>query len=68
MKGPDTKPIITERIDGNAFVVMGKVIAALKKNGADKEYIKEYVDKAMSGDYDNLLVISMEEVDFNWEE
>jgi len=48
--------------DGNAFAVMGRVKEALKKAGQGDK-VKEYMDKAMSGDYNNLLVVSLEYVD-----
>ena len=40
MKAPDVKPevkLVGE--DGNAFAVMGKAKNALRKAGADKEYV-----------------------------
>ena len=46
--------------DGNAFAIMGRVKQALKRAGADKEYIDRYVREAMAGDYNNLLRVSME--------
>ncbi len=49
--------------DGNAFTILGKVSKALRKAGADKEYINEYLNKAKSGDYDHLLQVTMEYVD-----
>lgn len=49
--------------DGNAFAIMGRVTGVLRKAGWSKEAIKEYTDKAMSGDYDHLLQITMEYVD-----
>ena len=49
--------------DGNAFSIMGRVKQALKRAGADKEYIDEYLNKATAGDYDHLLVVSMGYVD-----
>lgn len=57
---PETKPII-QLIgeNGNAFAIMGKVKEALKKNGADQEYIDQYLQESTSGDYDNLLVTAM---------
>lgn len=59
MKKPTVK-LIDE--NGNAFVIMGKVCAALRKTGmADK--IKEYQEKATSGDYEHLLQVTMEYVD-----
>jgi hypothetical protein len=64
MIGPKIKPTVKLiGHDGNAFSIMGRVKQALKRAGADKEYIDEYLKKATSGDYDNLLVVSMEYVD-----
>ena len=64
MKAPTTKPTV-ELIgqDGNAFSIMGNVRRALKRAGADKEYIDKYSKEAMAGDYDNLLCVTMEYVD-----
>ena len=47
--------------DGNAFAIMGAVKTALKKAGATKEEIAEYLKDSMAGDYDNLLKVAM-----NW--
>jgi len=41
---------------------MGRVKDALRKAGADKEYVKKYLDEAMNGDYDNLLCVTMDYV------
>lgn len=49
--------------DGNAFSVMGAVKSALKRAGASKEEIDQYLSESMSGDYDNLLRVSMEWVE-----
>ena len=63
MKKPETKPIVKLiGQDGNAFSVMGAVKQALKQSGADKEYIDKYLNEAMSGDYYNLLAVSMKYV------
>ena len=61
---PELKPVVrlTGR-DGNAFSIMGSVKQALKRAGADKEYIDTYMSEAMSGDYNHLLTVSMEYVD-----
>jgi hypothetical protein len=59
-----SKPIVRGPIDGNAFAVMGAVRAALKKAGVSTETIAEYTKKATSGDYNNLLAVSMEYVEF----
>ena len=46
---------------GNAWAVMGNVVAALKRAG--KASLKdEYMKRAMSGDYENLLEVSGEYV------
>lgn len=49
--------------DGNAFAIMGRVKTALKKAGASDEEISQYFSEATSGDYDNLLRVTM-----NWVE
>ena len=61
MRAPEERPVVKlTGSDGNAFAIMGKVKQALKRSGADKEYIDQYITEAMSGDYNNLLVVSME--------
>ena len=63
MKGPQTKPTVKLiGQDGNAFSIMGRVKKALMLAGADKEYIDKYLNAATLGDYDHLLVVSMEYV------
>jgi len=57
------KPIVKGPIDGNAYVVMGEVRRALKKAGQGDK-VDEYTERATSGNYDNLLRVSMEYVDF----
>ena len=60
MKGPETKPVVKlVGEDGNAFVIMGIVSQALKRGGADREYINQYQKESMCGDYDNLLQTAM---------
>jgi len=64
MREPTEKPVVKlVGSDGNAFAVMGKVKQALKREGADQEYIDKYLEEAMSGDYDHLLCVSMEYAD-----
>lgn len=41
--------------DGNAFSILGRVNRALVKHNIDSEAIDEFMDEAMSGDYDHLL-------------
>jgi hypothetical protein len=48
--------------DGNAFAVIGRVIKALQRAGY-KHLINQYKERAMAGDYNNLLVVSLEYVD-----
>lgn len=50
-------------VDGNAYAIMGYVKRAMRKCGFSLEEQKEYIEKAMSGDYNNLLVVSMDYVD-----
>ena len=50
-------------IDGNAFSVMGYVRNAMREQKFGKDAIEEYTKAAMSGDYDNLLCVSMMWVD-----
>jgi hypothetical protein len=62
---PTEKPVVSiTGLNGNAFSIMGKVQYALKKNGADREYIDQYLSEAMSGDYDHLLAVSLRYVMF----
>lgn len=49
--------------DGNAFAIMGRVGKALRRAGYTQEEIDEYQNEATSGDYDNLLRVTMEYVD-----
>jgi hypothetical protein len=51
--------------DGNAFAIMGRVQAALKKAGATKEEITQHSMDSMSGDYDNLIAAQSRWVNFN---
>ena len=45
--------------DGNAFHILGKVSQALRKAGHSDEFVREYQSQAMSGDYNNLLQVTM---------
>lgn len=49
--------------DGNAFAIMANVKNALKKAGATKDEIDNYISESMSGDYDNLLQTAMKWVE-----
>lgn len=41
--------------DGNAFAIMGRVIAALRRAGTSEAEIAEFQREATAGDYDHLL-------------
>ncbi len=49
-------------INGNAFYIMGYVRNALRESG-HRDKIDEYIKKAMSGNYTNLLAVSQEYID-----
>lgn len=49
--------------DGNAFYIMGRAAQAARRAGLSAEQIKEYQTEAMSGDYDNLLQVTMKYFD-----
>jgi len=50
-------------VDGNPFVVMGYVIRIMLKEGFTREECDAYTKAAMSGDYNNLLCVSMDYVE-----
>ncbi|AYD82073.1 helix-turn-helix DNA-binding domain protein [Mycobacterium phage Saguaro] len=41
--------------DGNAMSIIGRVAAALRGGGADTREVNQFVNEAMSGDYDNVI-------------
>ena len=45
-------------VNGNAFSIMAYVRKAMKDEKFTKDEIEEYVNKATSGDYSNLLATS----------
>lgn len=46
-------------VDGNAYAIMGYVSRALKVEGL-RDLVDEYHTKATSGDYNNLICVSMD--------
>ena len=55
-------PSITARLtgrDGNAFVILGAVKAALSKGDVSEEEQDEFFEEATAGDYDHLLRTAM---------
>ena len=59
MKYPEAEVQLTGE-DGNAFAIMGAVMRGLRQAGATPVEVAEYQAEAMSGDYNNLLRVSME--------
>lgn len=41
--------------NGNAFVILGSVIEALRRGGVAEKAIHKFEEEATSGDYDHLL-------------
>ena len=63
MKAPEQKPTVKlTGIGGNVFLVLGIVMKALSKAGADREYVNQYMEETMSADYNNLLAVTMKYV------
>jgi len=62
---PKKKPTVSSNIDGNAYAIMAITEKALRKAGADNEYIEQYRTEAMKGDYNHLLATTMNYVSFN---
>lgn len=50
-------------VNGNAYVIVGKVAKAMRRAGCSKEHIAAYKAEATSGDYDHLLATTMRYVD-----
>ena len=46
--------------DGNAFALMAKVTRGIRKAGGTKEDENEFMEQAMSGDYNHLLRTCMD--------
>ncbi len=46
--------------DGNAFAIIGAVKKACRKAKIPSSVFEDYRKEAMSGDYDNLLRVTME--------
>ena len=49
--------------NGNALVILGLTVSAMKRAGVALERIEEFKKEAMSGDYDHLLQTVMEWVE-----
>lgn len=57
-KYPNIRVRLTGK-DGNAFVLLGIMQNALKKCGVPKTEIDEFLEDAMSDDYNHLLTTCM---------
>lgn len=51
-------------VDGNAFAIMAYVRRALIESG-HRDKVSEYMEKAKSGNYNNLVVVSLEYIDLS---
>lgn len=61
-KYPDISVQLTGE-DGNAMVIIGRVSAALRRGGVPRSEIDQFVEEAMSGDYDNVVATACRWVD-----
>lgn len=64
----ETKPKTNVKVkivgeDGNAFFIMGLVLSAMRRAGVSDEIRTAYQREAMSGDYGNLLRVTMDYVE-----
>lgn len=50
-------------VNGNAFSVMGYVSNAMRECKFSRQEIDEYRKEAMSGNYDNLIAVSLDYID-----
>ena len=46
--------------DGNVFFILGKAVRAGRKAGWDEERVERFKKSAMSGDYDHVLQLCMD--------
>ena len=46
--------------NGNAFAIMARTGQALRQAGVPDDLLEQYYKEAKSGDYDNLLRVTME--------
>lgn len=64
MKAPEVRPTVQlTGNDNNSFYILGKVTKALKRAGADQEYVDQCKKEAIAGDYNNLLAVTMQYVE-----
>ena len=58
IKYPEVQVQLTGN-DGNAFAILGNCQKAARQAGLTKDQIDEFVNEAMTGDYDHLLQTCM---------
>lgn len=49
---------LSSGVDGNAFMIMGKVCRALRKAGNSEAVVQSYCEQCHSGNYDHLLTVT----------
>ena len=54
--------------DGNAFAILARAQRAAKNAGIEQERITEFMNEAMSSDYNHLLATCMKYFDIDMEE
>jgi hypothetical protein len=64
MRKKGARSIVRGPIDGNAFAIMGAVKNALLRAG-QADQVEGALARMASGDYNNLLRVAMEYVDFD---
>ena len=45
--------------DGNAFAIMARAKQAARRAGVSSDDIKDYLDKATAGDYNDLIQVTL---------
>jgi hypothetical protein len=58
VKFPDVTVELTGQ-NGNALMIIGLVVRALRRARATQEEVTEFQDEATSGDYDNVIATAM---------
>lgn len=56
--------VVLESPDGNAFSILGCIQRELKRKGVAKEEREDFLAQATAGDYDHLLTVCGEWVEF----
>jgi hypothetical protein len=54
--------------EGNAFAIMGRVTAALRRIGVSSEEVSAYLKESTSGDYERLKKVARDWVGAYWED